>query len=847
MLALGSKVLALFVLTTTLVLASAVSAAPPPVSDEIGMDDPVYVNGLDGPAEQWDIAWNGTVHLVVWDQLRPDTGYDVLGRRVDESGAVLGAPFVIATGEGHQTAPRVASDGVGFLVVWDSLVGVTHSVRAARVDASGALLDPDGLPIASPAGNPQVEFGGSSYLVAWVALTNPGDLRVGRVDTSGNLLDPGGNVVSTSGGMLGIGWSGADYLVAWSQSVSASQRDVYARRVSEAAVPIDAAPILVSTSAAQKIVGGVASDGTDFLVVWGSNLGYTVAGARVSAAGAVLDALPIGISFTGSRPAVVHDGMDYVVGWGSSSTDVAARRVGSDGLLVDAAPVVVSSATGTQDGAALDMTPSGAMLVWGDTRNNMGRELFGARLAADLSALDANGIQVKSNVLTIANKQDFPAVASNGSIYLAVWEDSRIAGKTGIYGTRVSENGQILDPSGILIGQDGQKPAVVAAGSDFLVAWQGGAEIRATRVTAAGAVLTPGGASLPVFDGEDASDLSISYDGQGFVIAYTHSSVFSPSIEVLCMRVSPALEKLGIDMVVADPAMDPAVVFDGENHLIVYSGGPYPQEAFVFGRRLSPAGVWVDAGGIPIAIDVPDNNDVAVAFDGTRSLVVWRRGSGTASDLYGARITPAGQVLDLPFAISTAPNAQAVPAVVHDGADFLLAWLDKRGGVQFDVHGARVSGSADILDPDGFVISALPGGLDQLPNGAVGAAALSGTAMVTYSRNDKSPVFNNVRARARLLGEVGSGGAGGAGGSGTGGAGGNGNGGSGGVAGGGAGMAGTGGNGTAGSAGDPGGGSGAACTCRAAGETRTSHGSAHGALLLLAGIAAAVRRRPKRG
>jgi hypothetical protein len=60
----------------------------------------------------------------------------------------------------------------------------------------------------------------------------------------------------------------------------------------------------------------------------------------------------------------------------------------------------------------------------------------------------------------------------------------------------------------------------------------------------------------------------------------------------------------------------------------------------------------------------------AVAFDGTNYLVVWQDGRGTYYDIYGARVSRAGVVLDPGgFAISTATREQRMPAVAFDGTN----------------------------------------------------------------------------------------------------------------------------------------------------------------------------------
>jgi hypothetical protein len=63
--------------------------------------------------------------------------------------------------------------------------------------------------------------------------------------------------------------------------------------------------------------------------------------------------------------------------------------------------------------------------------------------------------------------QTVPAVASNGSNYLVVWTDYRRGGGSDIYGTRVSNDGQVLDIAGIYLSIAAGDQSQVAVGSNF--------------------------------------------------------------------------------------------------------------------------------------------------------------------------------------------------------------------------------------------------------------------------------------------------------------------------------------------------------------------------------------------
>jgi hypothetical protein len=92
-----------------------------------------------------------------------------------------------------------------------------------------------------------------------------------------------------------------------------------------------------------------------------------------------------------------------------------------------------------------------------------------------------------------------------------------------------------------------------------------------------------------------------------------------------------------------------------------------------------------------------------VAFDGVNYLVVWNKFNEN-HDIYGARVTPGGQVLD-EIPIFRAPGWQINPSIAFDGTNYLLAWQDR----ETEIKGTRVTTEGVILDPDGIAISTAPG------------------------------------------------------------------------------------------------------------------------------------------
>ncbi|MCX6840869.1 MAG: hypothetical protein NTX53_01030, partial [candidate division WOR-3 bacterium] len=87
-----------------------------------------------------------------------------------------------------------------------------------------------------------------------------------------------------------------------------------------------------------------------------------------------------------------------------------------------------------------------------------------------------------------------------------------------------------------------------------------------------------------------------------------------------------------------------------------------------------------------------------LGFDGANFLVVWEDLGGGNLDIGGARVTPGGTVLDTGgIVVSQAADDQESPALGFDGASFIVAWEDYRSGSS-DIYGARVTPAGVVFD-----------------------------------------------------------------------------------------------------------------------------------------------------
>ncbi len=176
---------------------------------------------------------------------------------------------------------------------------------------------------------------------------------------------------------------------------------------------------------------------------------------------------------------------------------------------------------------------------------------------------------------------------------------------------------------------------------------------------------------------------------------------------IYCARVTPGgtvLDPIGIKIYMGDLEEEyPSVAFDGANFWVVWqdtrNGFPWRD---IYGARVTPQGVVLDPGGVPICTTSSYRDDhPAIAFGATNCLAVFQRLHGTTSTR-GVRITPDGVVLDPGgFLISFSANDQEKPSVAFDGANYFAVWSDYRKGSYFDcdLYGARVREDGTVLDP----------------------------------------------------------------------------------------------------------------------------------------------------
>ena len=690
------------------------------------------------------IAFGELHYLVVWVDWSGNT-QRIRGARVSKSGSLVDpAGITLPKCSAHrEVEPSIVFDGINYFVVWV----YSNVIYGARVSQDGVLLDTAGTRISFRGDyslNPAVAFDGSNYLVVWQSSEAGLNIYGARVARTGILIDSVGFVITGEPGeqeFPSVAFDGVNYLVAWHDT---RNYDIFGARVSKSGVVLDSTCIAVSSAASWQTFPEVSFDGGNYLVVWQDSRGgdNDIFCARVTEGGLVLDTSGVCVSRASNNqlsPSVAFDGTNYLVAWRDCRNDhngIFGARVSREAVLLDSGGIEISRTDSYDPAAAFDGVDY--FVGWVESPFGVDTDIYGARITTGGNVLDTVGAYLSG----AANRQSWPSVASDGSDYLVVWDDLRSYPYADIYGARVTHTGTILDPGGIAIsrGTDDQiDPSVVFAGGNYFAVWQdhraGTWDILGARIDQQGIVLDSIGILISDAPGDQVYASAAFCDSTYFIV-WADSRVGSDWSDIYGARVTQTgmcLDPIGIKI---SPTYrsnyHPSLVSDGADYLVVWDYAkppPFPWRT-IYGVRVSSSGVILDTTAIVVSQShMYATNFPSVSFDGTYYLCVWEDArSSTSYDIYGARVSRGGSLLDSAnISICTLPGHQRRPAVAFDNTDHVVVWEDYRTGLSWDIFGAKVNPTGTVVDS--FLISAQP---ENQVTSAV-ACGLGGQILVTYS------------------------------------------------------------------------------------------------------------------
>jgi hypothetical protein len=155
--------------------------------------------------------------------------------------------------------------------------------------------------------------------------------------------------------------------------------------------------------------------------------------------------------------------------------------------------------------------------------------------------------------------------------------------------------------------------------------------------------------------------------------------------------------------------MFPSITWNGESFFVVWQDRRDGKAWGIYGARITPDGAVLDPDGIPISIARANYDQVApvVSYDGEHYVVMWQgKRSPKIWNIYFTRVSKDGFVLEgNPVPVNPSMRSQVAPSVAFDGENYLAVWQDFKGGKFWDIVGARITPSGEILDKRSILIS----------------------------------------------------------------------------------------------------------------------------------------------
>jgi len=669
-----------------------------------------------GPA----ITFDGTNYLVVWQNKGRGfdvyESFDIYGTRVSQSGTILDpAGIVITDALNWQLNPSVAFDGTNYLVVWEDNRNGPSDIYGTRVNQRGVVIDSSGISISTVAdrqGSPAVAFDGENYFVVWEDKRNGSfDIYGTRVNQSGTILDPDGVPISRAENNQkspSITFDDENYLVVWQDKRNGSY-DIYCTRVSKTGIIFDTNGAAISTDDGDQVLPTLAANGRYCFVVWSEplptgRLTYSskLYGARIDQSGNVIDTTGIYFFEIVGKPKIIYTGTKYLIIWS-----------GPNAVFLDTSGRVLSTFTVYPKGWNANVVFNGQnyFFVWEDARNGFSpyyyTDIYGARVDHSGAVLDTKGFVVSKAI----GEQLHSAVTFDAANYLVVWQEHN-GSSYDICGIRISSYGQVLDTASIKIStanDDQCYPAVSFDGANYFVVWQDirkgfqNTDVYGARISQAGKVFDPSGIAISTAKSQQWKP-SIAFDGRNYLVVWEDIRGGAAGFDIYGARVHPSgkiLDPLGFVISNAkNHQRTPAIVFDGTNYFVVWRDERNGYRCYdIYGARVSPAGVLLDSNGIAISAAESGQFWPSVAFDGTNYLVVWEDNRNGPSDIYGTLIDTSGSVLySSGIPISAKSNDQRDPAIAFDGNHYVVAWQEKSADSSWDICGVKINTSYIVID-----------------------------------------------------------------------------------------------------------------------------------------------------
>lgn len=696
-----------------------------------------HATWVEADGDRWDVPAsydNGRIVLAVPADVVENSAYPAVLDPTVTAEVLNDIPVLGSSGIDNADGTIAGDDSGGFLVVWQDRRNTRNDdIWGTRVSSDGEVVDPHGLKIYENATTtetkPVVAWVGNGWVVAWESA---GNIAAAKVSTTGAVTQLG-TVAGTAAveSAAAIAGRGTEALLTW----MIDGGDIYAARFSGTA--FGAAFAVAATAATEKSPDVAANPAGDYLVVFQEGTANdNIRAQLVTAAGAVSGAAVDVSTENGAQTsaAVDFNGTDFVAVWTTSigTTDIRGARISTAGAVLDASPgALISGAPEQQTFPDIACATGSCWVSWQDRRNlaTTNFDIYGAALSPEMSA------SADTAVSSANRAQATAASAHSGTQWMTVWTDLRDGEVRGMFGARVTSGPAVMDTGGVQLGMGFDRhtsPTITHTPSIWSVMW---AASRAADYDAVHVRYNSSGVQLDstplAISTATASQLPTSsvYTGANLIAVWTDNRG-ATSRDIYGARINPTTG-LPVDaagFAISTAAGDQAgaeIATNGTTSLVVWQdrgAGNFD----IHGALLAADGTIV-APDFVVCAGSGDQTRPAVAYDTVNGayLVTWADPSadlsGGTTDIRAARVSAAGVLLDASCGavISSAPGSQLSPDIAFASGRFLIAWEDRRSDPDGDIYGARVSlagGAITMQDPSGLAISVVANAAQTAPS-----------------------------------------------------------------------------------------------------------------------------------
>lgn len=395
---------------------------------------------------------------------------------------------------------------------------------------------------------------------------------------------------------------------------------------------------------------------------------------------------------------------------------------------IEQAATTYGPAAGKQQQPQISKGNAGSLVVWSDNRSVITRsndsfsdEAVGSGFDIYAARYDANGNPIDTAPLVIneaIRDQTMPHVAWNGQNWFVAWITVPVVNQyqSHVVGVRVSPEGKILDAAPIVIGRPADSTAsgganyidVESDGTNWIVAWgTGGYEstINAARITPEGVLLDTGGQGKILYDDEP-------YFTAPFAVDIAHIGnqimiVWEALNGIRAKRLNSNLDSTDavsfkVNLVANSDANAPHIATDGTNYFVTWIEDRFAYTE-IFGARISQNGQVLDQNGILLSginTNYTFPGSSSLCFDGVNYVAAFHSRTGglpSVETIKAVKVSPAGAVLtQTPIAVSDQPSWQPAIAQLSNGVSQAV-WTDNRlNGTEGDIFTSVISADNSV-------------------------------------------------------------------------------------------------------------------------------------------------------